>query len=229
MSGQGSGSGGQRRSDRLAKGKAVAYAPESSPDTDDEYDAIEGPRTRADSVIARNLQEHFDAEATGIAAREVRPPLGPGITIGGSARSSGASRRSSRTPTGAPPTRPSSKRQRADRVPPSANPIPEDFIMPGLRYPPQGGIRPRYHVTTLVVDTPLMTNLINHPSSLVRRCEVSMCFCMSLLLCAFHDLFVLTLFSLIPRRILVSRAPVEAGGLTSASSWVMLARSTASF
>uniref|UniRef100_A0A2N9FDV4 Aminotransferase-like plant mobile domain-containing protein n=1 Tax=Fagus sylvatica TaxID=28930 RepID=A0A2N9FDV4_FAGSY len=171
MSGQGSGSGGQRRSDRLAKGKAVAYAPESSPDTDDEYDAIEGPRTRADSVIARNLQEHFDAEATGIAAREVRPPLGPGITIGASARSSGASRRSSRTPTGAPPTRPLSKRQRADRVPPSANPIPEDFIMPGFRYPPQGGIRPRYHVTTLVVDTPLMTNLINHPSSLVRRCE----------------------------------------------------------
>uniref|UniRef100_A0A2N9FWW5 Aminotransferase-like plant mobile domain-containing protein n=1 Tax=Fagus sylvatica TaxID=28930 RepID=A0A2N9FWW5_FAGSY len=149
MSGQGSGSGGQRRSDRLAKGKAVAYAPESSPDTDDEYDAIEGPRTRADSMIARNLQEHFDAEATGIAPREVRPPLGPGITIGGSARSSGASRRSSRTPTGAPPTRPLSKRQRADR----------------------DGIRPRYHVTTLVVDTPLMMNLINHPSSLVRRCE----------------------------------------------------------
>uniref|UniRef100_A0A2N9I4K0 Uncharacterized protein n=1 Tax=Fagus sylvatica TaxID=28930 RepID=A0A2N9I4K0_FAGSY len=41
MSDRGSGSGGHRRSDRLAKGKAVAYAPESSPDTDDEYDAME--------------------------------------------------------------------------------------------------------------------------------------------------------------------------------------------
>ena len=140
MSGQGSGSGGQHRSDRLAKGKAVTYAPKSSPDTDNEYDTMEGPCTRADSVIARNLQEHFDAEAAGIAAGEVWPPLGPGITIGGNARSSGASHRSSRMPMGAPPARPSSKRQKADWIPPSADPIPEDFIMPGLRYPPQGGI-----------------------------------------------------------------------------------------
>jgi hypothetical protein len=51
MSGQGSGSGGQRRSDRLAKGKAVAYVPESSPDTDDEYDAMEDVRTRVDSAM----------------------------------------------------------------------------------------------------------------------------------------------------------------------------------
>jgi hypothetical protein len=68
MSGQGSGSGGQRRSDCLAKGKAVAYAPESSPNTDDEYDAMEDVRTRADSAIARNLQAELDAEAAGIAA-----------------------------------------------------------------------------------------------------------------------------------------------------------------
>jgi hypothetical protein len=172
MSGQGSGSGGQRRSDLIAKGKAVAYAPESSPDIDDEYDAMEDPRTRADSVIARNLQEHFDAEAASVAAGEAQPPLGPGIIIGGSARSSGASRQSSRTPTSAPPVRSSSKRQRADRVPPSADPILEDFVMPGLRYPPQGGIRPRYHVITPVMDTPLLTNLIHHPSSSVRHCEV---------------------------------------------------------
>ena len=45
MSDRGSGSGGHRRSDRLAKGKAVAYAPESSPDTNDEYDAMEDVRT----------------------------------------------------------------------------------------------------------------------------------------------------------------------------------------
>jgi hypothetical protein len=179
MSGQGSGSGGQRRSDRLAKGKAVAYAPESSPDTDDEYNTMEDPRTHADSVIARNLQEHFDAEAASVAAGEARPPPGPGITIGGSARSSGASCRSSRTPTGAPPVRSSSKRPRVDRTPPSADPIPEDFIMPGIRYPPQGGIRLSYPVITPVMDTPLLTNLVNHPSSSVRRCEVFIRFCMS--------------------------------------------------
>ena len=67
MSGQGSGSRGQRRSDRLAKGKVVAYVPESSPDTDDEYDAMEDVHTRVDSAMARNLQADFDAEAAGIA------------------------------------------------------------------------------------------------------------------------------------------------------------------
>ena len=56
MSNQGTGSGGQRESDRLAKGKAMAYAPESSPDTDDEYDAMEDPRTRVVSMVAMNLQ-----------------------------------------------------------------------------------------------------------------------------------------------------------------------------
>jgi hypothetical protein len=143
MSGQGSGSGGQRRSDRLAKGKAVAYAPESSPDTDDEYDVMEDVSTRADSVIARNLQAELDAEAVGIAAGVARPPLGPGITIGGSARPSGASHRPTRTSTGAPPMR--SKRQRADQVPPSVDPISEDFVAPGFRYPPRGGIRPCHY------------------------------------------------------------------------------------
>ena len=64
----GSGRGGQRRSDCLAKGKAVAYALESSPDTGDEYDVMEDVCTRADSAIARNLQAELDAEAAGIAA-----------------------------------------------------------------------------------------------------------------------------------------------------------------
>ncbi len=122
------------------KGKAVAYAPESSPNTDDEYDAMEDVRTRVNSAIARNLQAKLDAEAASIAASAARPTPGPGITIGGSARSSGASRQPTRTPMGAPPRRSSSKRQRADRVPPSADPIPEDFIAPRFRYPPRGGI-----------------------------------------------------------------------------------------
>jgi hypothetical protein len=170
MSGRGSGSGGQRQSDRLAKGKAVAYVTESPPDTDDEYDAMEDVRTRADGDIARNLQAELDAEAAGIAAGAAQPPFKPGITIGRSARPSGAPRRPTTTPTGAPPAR--SKRQRADRAPLSADPIPEDYVAPGFRYPPRGGIRPRYPVTTPVEDTPLLTGLIDHPYFLVRRCEV---------------------------------------------------------
>jgi hypothetical protein len=175
MSGQGSGSGGLRRSDRLAKGKAALYEPESPPDTDDEYDAMEDVHTRVDASIARNLQEELDAEAAGLTSSAARPSSRPGITIGRSARPSGAPRQpaaapTAAAPTAAPPAR--SKRQRSDRAPLSADPIPEDYAAPGFRYPPHGGIRPRYPVTTPVADTPLLTGLHGHPSSSVRRCEV---------------------------------------------------------
>uniref|UniRef100_A0A2N9G976 Aminotransferase-like plant mobile domain-containing protein n=1 Tax=Fagus sylvatica TaxID=28930 RepID=A0A2N9G976_FAGSY len=82
MSDRGSGSGGPRRSDRLAKGKAVVYETESPPDIDDEYDAMEDVRIRADASIARNLQAELDAEAAGLASGATRPPSRPGITIG---------------------------------------------------------------------------------------------------------------------------------------------------
>uniref|UniRef100_A0A2N9HEU5 Aminotransferase-like plant mobile domain-containing protein n=1 Tax=Fagus sylvatica TaxID=28930 RepID=A0A2N9HEU5_FAGSY len=127
-------------------------------------------RTHADNAIAWNLQAELDAaEATGIDAGAARPSPGPSITIGGGARPSGASHRPARTPTGAPPTR--LKRQKADRVPPSTDPISKDFVALRFRYPPRGGIRPRHLVTSPVVDTPLLTNLTDHPSFLVRRCE----------------------------------------------------------
>ena len=170
MSDRGSGSGGQRRSSRLAKGKSIAYAPESSPDTDDEFDAMEDVRTRADAAIARNLQAELDAEAAGIVGGASRPPLGPGITLGRGARPSGAPHRPAGTQVGALPAR--SKRQRTNRAPLFADPVLEDYAAPGFRYPPRGGIRPRHPVTTPVGDTPLLTGLLKHPSSLVRRCEV---------------------------------------------------------
>uniref|UniRef100_A0A2N9J9R4 Aminotransferase-like plant mobile domain-containing protein n=1 Tax=Fagus sylvatica TaxID=28930 RepID=A0A2N9J9R4_FAGSY len=169
MSDRGSGSGGHRRSDRLAKGKAVIYAPESPPDTDDEYDAMEDVRTRVDASLARDLQAEFDAEAAGLSSSTARPSSRPGITIGRSARPSSAPRQPTAAPPAAPPAR--SKRRKSDRAPLSADPIPEDHVVPGFRYPPQGGIRPRYPVTTPVVDTSLLTNLHNHPSSSVRRCQ----------------------------------------------------------
>ena len=53
MSDRGSGSGGPRRSDRLAKGKAVVYETESPPDTVDEYDAMEDVRTRFDASVTQ--------------------------------------------------------------------------------------------------------------------------------------------------------------------------------
>uniref|UniRef100_A0A2N9HS82 Aminotransferase-like plant mobile domain-containing protein n=1 Tax=Fagus sylvatica TaxID=28930 RepID=A0A2N9HS82_FAGSY len=71
--------------------------------------------------------------------------------------------------TGVPPSR--LKRQRAEGIPDSAGAIPEDYVAPGFRYPPQGGIRPRYPVIIEISDTPLLTNLLAHPSSLARRCQ----------------------------------------------------------
>ena len=170
MSDRGSGSGGPRRSDRVAKGKAVVYETESPPDTDDEYDAMEDVRIRADASITRNLQAELDAEAAGLASGAARPSSRPGITIGRSARPSGAPRQPTAAPTAAPPAR--LKRQRSDRAPLSTDPVPEDYAAPGFRYPPRGGIRPRYPVTTPVADTLLLTGLHDHPSSSVIRCEV---------------------------------------------------------
>jgi hypothetical protein len=213
MSDRGSGSGGHRRSDRLAKGKAVAYAPESSPDTDDEYDAMEDVRTRLDASIARDLQAELDAEAAGLAPSTVRPPSLPGITIGRSARPSetthpspqpgvttgpsdapsAAPRRPHTRSTGIPPSR--LKRQRTEGIPDSASTIPEDYVASGFRYPPHGGIRPRYPVAVEISDTPLLTNLLAHPSSLVRRCQVPSYFHMSLLFLVFANLCIDILLS----------------------------------
>uniref|UniRef100_A0A2N9FZ56 Aminotransferase-like plant mobile domain-containing protein n=1 Tax=Fagus sylvatica TaxID=28930 RepID=A0A2N9FZ56_FAGSY len=120
--------------------------PESPPDTDDEYDAMEDVRTRVDASLARDLQAEFDAEAAGLSSSTARPSSRPGITIGRSARPSSAPRQPTAAPPAAPPAR--SKRRKSDRDPLSADPIPEDHVVPGFRYPPQGGIRPRYPVTT---------------------------------------------------------------------------------
>uniref|UniRef100_A0A2N9HFW0 Aminotransferase-like plant mobile domain-containing protein n=1 Tax=Fagus sylvatica TaxID=28930 RepID=A0A2N9HFW0_FAGSY len=153
----------------LRKARSVIYAPESPPDTDDEYDAMEDVRTRVDASLARDLQAEFDAEAAGLSSSTARPSSRPGITIGRSARPSSAPRQPTAAPPAAPPAR--SKRRKSDRDPLSADPIPEDHVVPGFRYPPQGGIRPRYPVTTPVADTLLLTDLHNHPSSSVRRCQ----------------------------------------------------------
>uniref|UniRef100_A0A2N9HSA0 Aminotransferase-like plant mobile domain-containing protein n=1 Tax=Fagus sylvatica TaxID=28930 RepID=A0A2N9HSA0_FAGSY len=165
MSDRGSGSGGHRRSDRLAKGKAVAYAPESSPDTDDEYDAMEDllvlarAPPRPGVVIGRSAGP---SETT-------RPSPQPSVTTGPSDAPPAAPRRAHTRSTGILPSR--LKRQRSEGIPDSAGTIPEDYVAPGFRYPPHGGIRPRYPVAVEISDTPLLTNLLAHPSSLVRRCQ----------------------------------------------------------
>uniref|UniRef100_A0A2N9FSF7 Aminotransferase-like plant mobile domain-containing protein n=1 Tax=Fagus sylvatica TaxID=28930 RepID=A0A2N9FSF7_FAGSY len=150
MSDRGSGSGGHRRSDRLAKGKAVAYAPESSPDTDDEYDAMEDVRTRVDASLRQGI-----CRLMSLLVPSDAPPAAP--------------RRAHTRSTGILPSR--LKRQRSEGIPDSAGTIPEDYVAPGFRYPPHGGIRPRYPVAVEISDTPLLTNLLAHPSSLVRRCQ----------------------------------------------------------
>uniref|UniRef100_A0A2N9H1E0 Aminotransferase-like plant mobile domain-containing protein n=1 Tax=Fagus sylvatica TaxID=28930 RepID=A0A2N9H1E0_FAGSY len=134
MSDRGSGSGGHRRSDRLAKGKAVAYAPESSPDTDDEYDAME------DLLVRLGLLLDLESSLVVVPgpSETTRPSPQPSVTTGSS---------------DAPPCRTSSCPYQVDG------------------YPPHGGIRPRYPVAVEISDTPLLTNLLAHPSSLVRRCQ----------------------------------------------------------
>uniref|UniRef100_A0A2N9EGT4 Uncharacterized protein n=1 Tax=Fagus sylvatica TaxID=28930 RepID=A0A2N9EGT4_FAGSY len=171
MSDRGSGSGGHRRSDRLAKGKAVAYAPESSPDTDDEYDAMEDVRTRVDASLARE-PAGWSLMPRLLVQLLVRLGLlpRPGVVIGRSAGPSETTRPSPQPrSTGILPSR--LKRQRSEGIPDSAGTIPEDYVAPGFRYPPHGGIRPRYPVAVEISDTPLLTNLLAHPSSLVRRCQ----------------------------------------------------------
>uniref|UniRef100_A0A2N9HS50 Aminotransferase-like plant mobile domain-containing protein n=1 Tax=Fagus sylvatica TaxID=28930 RepID=A0A2N9HS50_FAGSY len=165
MSDRGSGSGGHRRSDRLAKGKAVAYAPESSPDTDDEYDAMEDLLVRLGLLL--DLESSIGRSAR--PSETTRPSPQPGVTTGPSDAPSAAPRRPHTRSTGIPPSR--LKRQRTEGIPDSAGTIPEDYVAPGFRYPPHGGIRPRYPVAVEISDTPLLTNLLAHPSSLVRRCQ----------------------------------------------------------
>uniref|UniRef100_A0A2N9H701 Aminotransferase-like plant mobile domain-containing protein n=1 Tax=Fagus sylvatica TaxID=28930 RepID=A0A2N9H701_FAGSY len=129
--------------------------------------AIAGPIALRKASL--DLQAEFDAEAAGLSSSTARPSSRPGVTIGRSARPSSAPRQPTAAPPAAPPAR--SKRRKSDRDPLSADPIPEDHVVPGFRYPPQGGIRPRYPVTTPVADTLLLTDLHNHPSSSVRRCQ----------------------------------------------------------
>jgi hypothetical protein len=174
---------------------------------------MEDVRTRFDASIARNLQAELDAEAISPASSAARPPPRPGVVIGHSARPSETTRPSPQPgvttgPSDAPsaaPRRPHTrstgipssrlKRQRTGGIPDSAGTIPEDYVAPGFRYPPQGGIRPRYPVAVEISDTPLLTNLLAHPTSLVRRCQVPSYFHMSLLFLVFANLCIDILLS----------------------------------
>uniref|UniRef100_A0A2N9HHN9 Aminotransferase-like plant mobile domain-containing protein n=1 Tax=Fagus sylvatica TaxID=28930 RepID=A0A2N9HHN9_FAGSY len=113
-------------------------------DRDDEYDAMEDVRTRVDASLARDLQAEFDAEAAGLSSSTARPSSRPGVTIGRSARPSSAPRQPTAAPPAAPPARSKRRKVAFDRAIP---------------------------VTTPVADTLLLTDLHNHPSSSVRRCQ----------------------------------------------------------
>uniref|UniRef100_A0A2N9GPJ9 Aminotransferase-like plant mobile domain-containing protein n=1 Tax=Fagus sylvatica TaxID=28930 RepID=A0A2N9GPJ9_FAGSY len=117
---------------RLAKGKAVAYAPESSPDTDDEYDAME------DLLVRLGLLLDLESSLVVVPgpSETTRPSPQPSVTTGSS---------------DAPP------------VPHLVVPIPD--ILPMVAF---DRVTP---VAVEISDTPLLTNLLAHPSSLVRRCQ----------------------------------------------------------
>lgn len=156
----------------------MAYAPDSPPDTDEEYDAMETSRERTDCRAAENLQRFFDAQSDD-GADDFLPTPSPGTVIGETARSFGTARRTLGVSTmvpfrseSIPSHRTTLKRTRVTRVPPPASTQDLELVRPGVRYPLQGGIRPQDMGPFLVVDTPLLTNLVNHPLIFVRRCEV---------------------------------------------------------
>uniref|UniRef100_A0A2N9GJ14 Aminotransferase-like plant mobile domain-containing protein n=1 Tax=Fagus sylvatica TaxID=28930 RepID=A0A2N9GJ14_FAGSY len=125
------------------QGKAVVYAPESSPDTDDEYDAMEDVRTRFDASIARNLQAELDAEATGPASSAARPPPRPGVVIGRSARPSGTTH---------PSPQPRGRGLRGFLI--LQAPFPRITLRRDSDILPRVGIRPRYPVAVEISNTP---------------------------------------------------------------------------
>uniref|UniRef100_A0A2N9GF26 Aminotransferase-like plant mobile domain-containing protein n=1 Tax=Fagus sylvatica TaxID=28930 RepID=A0A2N9GF26_FAGSY len=156
MSDRGSGSGGHRRSDRLAKGQGCGFMLLRVLLIRMTSTTLWRTFVPAfDASIARNLQAELDAEAAGPASSAARPPPRPGVVIGRSARPSGTTRPS---PQPGVTTGPSDTPSDAPR-------------RPHTRYPPQGGTRPRYPIAVEISDTPLLTNLLAHPSSLVRRCQ----------------------------------------------------------
>ena len=101
--------------------------------------------------------------------------------------------------------------------------------MLGVRYPPLGGIRPRYIVISLVANMPLLTNLADHLSSSVHRCEVFTHSCMSLYLMSSMIFLLLTLFPRILCRSLTLGALAEAGGQASTGFWMVLVGSIVTF
>uniref|UniRef100_A0A2N9J7J2 Aminotransferase-like plant mobile domain-containing protein n=1 Tax=Fagus sylvatica TaxID=28930 RepID=A0A2N9J7J2_FAGSY len=94
------------------EGKVVAYAPDSLPNTDEEYDAMEISNERTDRQVAENLQRFFDAESDD-GADDFSPTPSPGIVIGET-------------------TRTTSKRTRVTRVPPPASTQDLELVWPGV-------------------------------------------------------------------------------------------------
>uniref|UniRef100_A0A2N9GNY4 Aminotransferase-like plant mobile domain-containing protein n=1 Tax=Fagus sylvatica TaxID=28930 RepID=A0A2N9GNY4_FAGSY len=145
MSDRGSGSGGPRRSDRLAKGKAVLYEPDSPPDTDDEYDAME------DLLVLFGLLPGL----VSLLAVALDPPVRLVSLL--------RRRQLLLLP----------DRRGGDLTALLFPRIPYRRIMlhQGSDTLPRVAFDRAIPVTTPVVDTSLLTGLHSHPSSSVRRCE----------------------------------------------------------
>ena len=208
----------------------MAYAPDSPSDTGEDYDAMETSRERIDRRVAEDLKQSFDAESDDD-ADDALPTPSPGIVIGEIARSFGTTHGTSGASTEVPsrsepmPRRKTtSKRSRVTRVPPPTPTQDLELVRPRVRYPPQGGIRPRDMGPLFVVDTPLLTNLANHPSTSVRRCEV---FNLTQTLCMISCFFILLSFFLVYAPHLLVLDVVD--GLTSTNSWRKLNLSSVPF
>ena len=64
------------------------------------------------------------------------------------------------------------KRRRASAWISSAPEDDPEHVVLGRRYPPEGGIRPKEVVGSIFLETPLLRDLAQHPSTAIRQCEV---------------------------------------------------------
>lgn len=104
----------------------------------------------------------------------IQDPVQPSITS--PTTRSGVIAGSTEVPTrrgkGAPRRVLAPKRRRASEWISATSGTDPDHVEPERRYPPEGGIRPKEILGSILLETPLLRDLAQHPSTAVHRCEV---------------------------------------------------------
>ena len=143
----------------------------SSPDTDDKYESMEGLVERASRQVAEELQRHYDvggedmSSTLGITIQEpVQPSAAASASVG-----------SAEVPAGrdnVAPQRATLKRRRASARINSTSEDDPEHVLPGRRCPPEDDIRLKEVVGSIFLETLLLRDLAQDPSTVIHRCEV---------------------------------------------------------